>query len=106
MYCTNCGEERAADALACAHCGTPAPYFPPVAAIPNYVVQAALVTLFCCMPFGIVALVYSAQVNSKLAKGDDVGAKLSSDRARKWVIVTFSAGILSAGVGIALMMLQ
>ena len=38
--------------------------------IPNYLVQAILTTLFCCLPFGIVAIVYAAQVNTKIEAGD------------------------------------
>src|SRR5207237_6484686 len=32
--------------------------------VPSYLVQSILATLFCCMPFGIVAIVYAAQVSS------------------------------------------
>src|SRR5438093_12052328 len=35
----------------------------PVVAVPNYLIQAILVTLCCCLPFGIPAIVYAAQVN-------------------------------------------
>jgi hypothetical protein len=38
--------------------------------IQNYLVTAILVTLCCCVQAGIVAIVYAAQVNSKLAAGD------------------------------------
>ena len=48
--------------------------------IPNYLVQAILVTLFCCLPFGVVAIIQAAQVNSKLQAGDVAGARISSER--------------------------
>ena len=38
--------------------------------------QAILVTLFCCLPFGIVAIVFAAQVDSKVAAGQDPPAAL------------------------------
>jgi len=38
-------------------------------AVPNYLVQAILCTICCCLPFGIVAIVYAAQVNGKVAGG-------------------------------------
>ena len=47
-----------------------APPSPPPSNIPNYLVQAILVTIFCCLPFGIVAIVFAAQVNSALAAGN------------------------------------
>ena len=70
MYCTNCGNELPPGATACPSCGTRVPHFPPPPQVPNYLVHSIIATLCCCMPFGIVALVYSAQVNSKLAAGD------------------------------------
>jgi len=42
-------------------------------------VQAILCTLFCCLPFGIVAIVFAAQVDGKLAAGDYNGAVYSSN---------------------------
>ena len=35
--------------------------------VPNYLVWAILATIFCCIPFGIVAIVYSSQVSGHLA---------------------------------------
>jgi hypothetical protein len=52
--------------------------------VPNYLASSILVTLFCCLPFGIVAIVHAAQVNTKLAAGDVPGAELASRRARQW----------------------
>ena len=61
--------------------------------VPNYLVQAILCTLFCCLPAGIVSIVYAAQVNSKLAVGDRAGAIQSSDNAKKWAWVSFGVGL-------------
>ncbi len=47
------------------------------------------------MPFGIVSLVYAAQVNSKLAAGDIAGAQASSKRARTWSLIGFIFGIIT-----------
>ncbi len=52
--------------------------------IPNYLVQSILVTLFCCLPFGIVAIVFAAQVNSKAQAGDIQGAMQASKQAKTW----------------------
>ena len=40
----------------------------------NYLVWAILTTLFCCLPLGIVSIVFAAQVDGKLASGDYAGA--------------------------------
>lgn len=60
--------------------------------VPNYLVPAILVTLCCCLPFGIPALVFAAQVNGKVAAGDWVGAQLYSRKARFWCWMSFLAG--------------
>lgn len=54
--------------------------------IPNNLVWAILSTLLCCLPVGIVSIVYAAQVNGKLAAGDVAGAQESADKAKKWAI--------------------
>jgi Interferon-induced transmembrane protein len=61
--------------------------------VPNYLPQAILTTLFCCLPFGIVAIVYAAQVNTKLQAGDYEGAMQSSKSAKTWCWVSFGSGL-------------
>jgi hypothetical protein len=61
--------------------------------VPNYLVQAILVTIFCCLPFGIVAIVFAAQVNGKLAAGDYAGAGETSRKAKLWCWVSFGVGL-------------
>ena len=59
---------------------------------PNYLVWSILVTLLCCLPGGIVAIVYSTQVSSRFLQGDYEGATASSRNARKWAIISAVAG--------------
>ncbi|MBN6152595.1 CD225/dispanin family protein [Xanthomonas sp. AmX2] len=54
--------------------------------VSNNLVWAILSTLFCCLPLGIVSIVFAAQVNTKLAAGDVAGAQESADKAKKWAI--------------------
>ena len=76
--------------------------------VPNNLVWSILSTLFCCLPAGIVSIVYAAQVNGKLAAGDIAGARESSEKAKKWaiwsviaaVVVGILYGILIAVVGV------
>jgi predicted secreted protein len=56
--------------------------------IPNNMVWAILTTLFCCLPFGIVSIVYAAQVDGRRAAGDVDGARTAADKARFWAIVS------------------
>jgi predicted secreted protein len=61
--------------------------------IPNYLVPAILTTLFCCLPLGIVSIVYAAQVDSKVASGDRAGALESSRNAKRWAWISFGTGL-------------
>lgn len=66
--------------------------------IPNYLAPSILATLFCCLPFGIVAIVFAAQVNAKIQAGDMQGAILSSNKAKMWTWLSFGIG-LAATIG-------
>ena len=63
---------------------TPYPSAMSAANIPNYLVQSILVTLFCCIPLGIVAIINAAQVNNKITAGDMAGAMEASRKAKMW----------------------
>jgi hypothetical protein len=51
------------------------------------------VAIFCCVPFGIPAIVFAAQVNGKLAAGDYEGAVETSKKAKRWCWVSFLVGL-------------
>jgi len=70
--------------------------------IPNYLVQAILVTLCCCLPGGIAAIVYAAQVNTKQAAGDINGALAASANAKKWCWISLAVGIVVNAIVITL----
>ena len=50
--------------------------------------------MLCCLPAGIVSIVYAARVDGLYARGDHVGAKKASDNARTWAIVGAAAGVV------------
>jgi DNA-directed RNA polymerase subunit RPC12/RpoP len=66
----------------------------PDGSIPTYLTQSILVTLFCCIPFGVVSIVYAAQVEGKMISGDYAGAHFSSDKARSWCWISFWCGLI------------
>lgn len=59
----------------------------------NWLVESILVTLFCCLPFGIVGIINAAQVSSKYASQDYDGAERASREAGKWTKIGFWVGI-------------
>jgi hypothetical protein len=72
---------------------------PPAAQAPkNYLVWSILVTLFCCLIPGIVAIVFSAQVNGLWAQGRYAEAQKASARARTWVIISAVLGLIGGPI--------
>ncbi len=68
-----------------------------------YLVLSIISTICCCPPFGIVAIIFSAKINSAVNSGNAEEARKSAKTARIWIIVAFAAGIISAILYIALM---
>lgn len=109
MYCRKCGTAHAEDALQCQFCGevfkveAPTPAAPPN--IPTYLGQAILSTLCCCIPLGITAWVFSAQVSKKLATGDYAGARRASDNANLFSWLSLGIGFAINSIWLLLMAL-
>lgn len=61
----------------------------------NWLVESILVTLLCCLPLGIAAIVYAAQVDSKYSAGDAHGALSSAKTARLLCLISLVGGLLS-----------
>ena len=59
-------------------------------------VAAVLTTIFCCVIGGVIAMLYAAQVNTKLAQGDIAGAQSAARTARGWIIANLLLGLLIA----------
>lgn len=64
------------------------------APVPNHMVWAILVTLFCFLPTGIAAIVFASQVNTKLAAGDRAGAVEASNKAKMWSLISVAVGVV------------
>jgi hypothetical protein len=73
---------------------TPPP--PPVgepANVPNYLIPAIL-SLFCCWPLAIAAIIFAAQVNGKVAAGDIAGAVDASKKAKLFSFISIGIGLV------------
>ena len=90
----------------------PSPYQPPTASVstaqptplapemialmkvPNYLAQSILATLFCCLPFGVVAIVYASKVDGLKHIGDLEAAKAASNSAKLWINISVFAFLI------------
>ncbi len=100
LFCTKCGTQNDDNSYKCVKCGEILPQVQPQipaapVTIPNYLVQSILVTLCCCLPFGIVSIVYAAQVNTKVKAGDIQGALDASGKAKMWCWIGFGTGLVA-----------
>ncbi|MGE5405220.1 MAG: CD225/dispanin family protein [Candidatus Saccharibacteria bacterium] len=108
MTCNNCGQEVPNGAAYCPNCSAPVAqqqnvypgqqqqFYPgqPAPSIPNYLVWAILSCICCCIPTGIVAIVFAARVDGLVQSGDINGALEASKNAKIWSWVSFGIGVV------------
>ena len=68
----------------------------------TYMVWAVLVTVFCCLPFGIVSIVKASQVSSLYNQGRYQEAVAASEAAKKWAIWSAIVGVVLSIIVIVL----
>lgn len=134
MYCKMCGKQISDTACFCEHCGAdhrpaatdyspscpsaeqppvsnPQPEAPTTSSTP-YLVCSILVTLFCCLPLGIPAIVFASKIDSCNTRSDFAGAAENARKAKNFMIwgavisVVFTIlylvffGLMFAGIGL------
>ena len=103
MFCQKCGSEIPVNSNECPNCQT---VLPPPVQIKSYLAQSIIVTLCCCIPFGIVAIVYAARVSGLVAVGDIAGAQAASRKANMWSWIAFGCGLVVGLLQIAVQVLS
>jgi len=63
------------------------------ATVPNYMVPA-IISIFCCWPLAIPAIIFAAQVNGKVAAGDTAGAQDASKKAKMFSFIAIGLGLV------------
>ncbi len=74
------------------------------ATVPNYMVLA-IISIFCCWPLAIPAIIFAAQVNNKVAAGDVAGAQDSSKKAKMFSFIAIGLGVLLILISVIMMMI-
>jgi hypothetical protein len=81
---------------------TPQPGWPAQREPDNYLVWGILVTVLCCLPFGIVSIVYSTRVSGLWTQGRYAEAQDAADNAKKWAIIGGVVGVAAYVIGVIL----
>lgn len=118
MFCSHCGAELPSTANFCPSCGcksaanteypatTPLVQPQPILQQPlqqtqpqpavcpkNYLTESILVTLFCCLSFGIAGIVQAGKVSSLFAAGRYQEAEAAGRQAKTYVNISFYSGL-------------
>jgi hypothetical protein len=68
----------------------------------NYLVWAILCTVLCCLPLGIVSIVYSTKVSGLWNQGRYAEAQAAANNAKKWAIISAIVGAVVAVIAVIL----
>ena len=108
--CPSCGVQNADFSTKCEACGRDLTTLAgPTTAyrhVEDYLVRSILVTIFCCLPLGVVGIVYAAQVNGYLRNGDTGNAMAASENARFWSSLSFWLGLVGGILGLLVSVLS
>ena len=83
---------------------TPPPAGGASATVPNYMVPA-IISIFCCWPLAIPAIIFASQVNNKVQAGDVAGAQESSKKAKMFSFIAIGIGVVGILIYVIMMVL-
>ena len=108
MDCPNCQSQVPPNEAANPSCGTvlsdanaPQPQ-PQPQTVNTWLIPSILVTVCCCLPFGIVAIVFASKANTCLGMQDYEGAKKAAHTAKIWFWVALGTGIVANFIALVL----
>lgn len=59
----------------------------------NWLVESILVTVLCCLPFGIAGIINASKVEVLFLSGDIAGANKAAADAKKWTMYGLFTGL-------------
>jgi hypothetical protein len=122
-FCSNCGAAQAEAAQAetfepaAAEPAAVVPAAPVAVAAPadtgritpqrieNHLVKSIIATVCCCVPFGIVGIIYAAQVDTLVGQGKRAAAEEASKKAGLWSSLAIGIGLVTNVLMTALMII-
>lgn len=60
----------------------------------NWLWQSILATILCCLPLGIVGIIYAVKVDTLYYKGMYQEAERAAQRAKTWMLIAIVVGFL------------
>lgn len=67
---------------------------PPLPPMPkSYLIESILVTIFCCLPFGIAGIVNALKISEAYRNGNYAEAKTYSESASDWCEIALGTGV-------------
>jgi len=98
MFCSKCGADNPEGTRYCRACGEPLQGTEPPAGRPDAVeiplAAAILTAIFCCQPFGIVAIVFAAMAQGRLSDGNTEAARDLAEKSWYWIKLSLLLGIV------------
>lgn len=91
INCPACGKECSSQAYSCPHCGQPLNHTDPPPK--NWLLESILATILCCLPFGVVGIVYASKVENLWYSGRKGEAMAAAKNARTWTLVSFFVSV-------------
>jgi len=59
------------------------------------IIATVVSLLFCCLPHGVISLIFALQVDKKAQAGDIQGAMNAAKQAKIWAFVSIAVAIVS-----------
>ena len=77
----------------------PSPLTPPTPKPENWLIWAILSTVLCCLPLGVVSIIYATKVDNLWNSGQQEEAIKASNMARLFFFLALGGGVLALIIG-------